>query len=62
MPAFDWTNLHATYTFPNGRVQLILTGTNVTNTEWFEQAIGGPSGARVYQMPAVWTGTVRVKF
>lgn len=62
MPAFDWTDVHATYTFPNGRVQFVVAGTNVTNTEWFEQAIGGPAGARVYQMPAVWTGTVRVKF
>jgi len=57
---YSVVDLHLSYAFPNNRFNLILAGTNVTDTTYFK--IASSLGARYYSAPAEYSLTFRARF
>ena len=58
--AFDVTNLYASYTLPDDRYQIIVQGTNVTDTKYFKLASAG-FRTQFYAPPAEVSVTLKFR-
>jgi iron complex outermembrane recepter protein len=57
-PAYGLFNAHLGYKFPGEKIELLLSGTNLTNVAYFKAAaVAGP--ARYYEAPREIMGTVK---